>query len=822
MLFKIFVFEKRHQCNLLLAITLLLCLKNTNTIAQSKIRGKVIDGAGNALANANVLLLNAEDSSLVKGFVTSASGSYIFDSKRTGKYLITSTYTGYTQVYTPEFIINSNGENVEVGTITLAENSTELSAVSVTITKPLFEQKIDRMIINVRNSITAVGSTVLDILERSPGVIVDRQNNVITMSGKNGVVVMINGKINHMPFSAILQLLSGMNSANVEKIELITTPPANLDAEGNAGFINIVLVDDPSFGTNGSYSATIGYGRGATTLTGINFNHRNGKINFNGDISFSRIEARQTFSFYRKVNYNSKVTESNTVSDRDPVTTNYNGRLGFDYQVTAKTTVGAEISAYDDAFRMHADNTNDIFINRQLDTLIKVNNQDLDHWSKCGGSLNLLHTNHREKISFEVDYDSYRNNNPNNYSNTYYSGTGDSLYNQQTNSGKVTVINIFVGSLEYSNKLNDNLSIDAGVKASSYGFTNDVSVSKFVLGQWIPDNNLTTSYRLREDIPAAYSSLNVTIDEKNSMKLGLRYEYTNTNLGMPMHEDIIDKHYGKFFPSFFATHKFNDNNAVNVSYTQRITRPTFNDLAPFVLFLDPNTFISGNSELQPSISNSVSVTWLLKQFLFSASYNNEKNYIASFQTSVDSVINKEYLISQNLPSLKTIALNIAMPFTVTNWWNMQNNIIGRWQRVNAIFNSKPFTVEQENLTINSTQTFTLPKDFSVEAQGYYRSGSIFGTSVAKAIGALNIGVQKKLKDNKSKFTFKISDVFNTLVVKISNNFPEQNLVTHGNFQFVPRTFSLIFTHNFGNKNLKANREKSAAAEEGRTRVEKKF
>ncbi|MGH2565222.1 MAG: carboxypeptidase regulatory-like domain-containing protein, partial [Ginsengibacter sp.] len=313
MLFRIFVFEKKHRFKFFLALTLLFSLGSKISVAQSKIKGKVIDGKGNGLANANVLLLNANDSSLVKGFVTSESGNYIFDTKRPGKYLITSTYTGYNQVYTPGFTISSNNENVEIGTITLSENNTQLNTVTVTVVKPLFEQKIDRLVINVKNSIIAAGSTVLDILDRSPGIIVDRQNNVISMNGKSGVVIMINGKINHMPFSAILQMLSGMSSANIEKIELITTPPANLDAEGNAGFINIVLLDDPSFGTNGSYSATIGYGRGATTMASINFNHRNGKINLNGDISFSRIEARQTFDFYRKVHFNSKITESNTI-----------------------------------------------------------------------------------------------------------------------------------------------------------------------------------------------------------------------------------------------------------------------------------------------------------------------------------------------------------------------------------------------------------------------------------------------------------------------------------------------------------------------------
>src|SRR5665213_4256511 len=106
----------------------------------------------------------------------------------------------------------------------------------------MFEQKIDRMVINVKNSITDAGGSALDVLEKSPGVTVNRQNNSIAINGKNGVVVMINGRLTYMPMDALFQLLAGTNADNIEKIELITTPPAKYDAEGNAGYINIVLI----------------------------------------------------------------------------------------------------------------------------------------------------------------------------------------------------------------------------------------------------------------------------------------------------------------------------------------------------------------------------------------------------------------------------------------------------------------------------------------------------------------------------------------------------------------------------------------------------
>lgn len=118
------------------------------------------------------------------------------------------------------------------------------------------------------------------------------------MNGKNGVVLMINGKISRMPLDAVVQMLNGMSAGNIEKIELITTPPANLDAEGNAGYINIVLKANNNFGTNGSWAATLGYGAGWVEEASANINHRNGKLNLYGGLSYSRMVKPFPFSLY--------------------------------------------------------------------------------------------------------------------------------------------------------------------------------------------------------------------------------------------------------------------------------------------------------------------------------------------------------------------------------------------------------------------------------------------------------------------------------------------------------------------------------------------
>src|SRR6266498_549151 len=321
-------------CN---SIVFLAFLSFQTVYAQSKIHGSVIDLNGKPIPSANVLLLNSADSSLVKGTVTNNAGIYYFDKIAIGKYFIASTYTGLEQHYTSLLHIITTHDDIEAGTLKLLQNNAVLTNVTVFAKKPLYEQKIDRLVINVENSITSAGNTALEVLERSPGVVVDHQNNSISMNGKDGVVLMINGKINYMPISAVVQLLSGMSAGNIEKIELITTPPANFDAAGNAGYINILLKADNNYGTNGSFSGSLGYGKGWVTEASFNFNHRKGKVNLYGDLSYSRIRKPFPASIYTKVSNNGNITETYFTHHRIDTTKNFNARLGLDYQLNNNT-----------------------------------------------------------------------------------------------------------------------------------------------------------------------------------------------------------------------------------------------------------------------------------------------------------------------------------------------------------------------------------------------------------------------------------------------------------------------------------------------------
>src|SRR4030095_17177185 len=222
----------------------------------------------------------------------------------------------------------------------------------------------------------------------------------------------------------------------------------------------------------------------------------------------------------------------------------------------------------------------------------------------AGGNINLQHTFSEGKLlTFDADFLWYKDNNPTNYKNEYFDGEGNFLYSELTRAHKLTPITINVGKIDYTSGLGKKMKMETGVKATISHFTNDVGVDYLEGQEWVEEPALTAKYDLYEEILAGYASIETPLTAGINLKAGLRYEYTSSNLGSEEEKDIVDRQFGEWFPSVFLSKDFGENNSLNLAYSKRITRPTFNDMAPFVIFLDPYTFFSGNPALQPAISN---------------------------------------------------------------------------------------------------------------------------------------------------------------------------------------------------------------------------
>ncbi|MEO8403263.1 MAG: outer membrane beta-barrel protein [Chitinophagaceae bacterium] len=788
--------------------------------AQTNIQGTVLNEKGQPLMDVNVLLLRATDSALVKGIVSGKTGAYTFNNITSGNYLLSFTFVGHKKTFSPLSIAAGNKDDITIGEIKLPEEIGELAKVTVSAKKPLFEQKTDRLVINVQNSITSTGSTALDVLERSPGVTVDRQNSILSMGGKEGVVVMINGKENHLPMTAVVQMLAGMNSANIDKIELITTPPANFNAEGNAGIINIVLINNNSFGTNGSFAATLGASKNKLATFALNFNHRQRKMNLYGDFSFLFNKLQQAFSSYRKFNLAGQTKETYAPGNRDVTVKNFSGRLGIDLQVSKKTVIGAMVAGYNNNWSMNAISQTSFLTDQQVDTLIYGSNDEVNRWKSISVNLNMQHTIRKgEQWSINADYLNYNDKNPDDYFYSYYDGSGNFVFDQQLLTRKITPISFWVGSSDYSKKINKNLDLQTGIKFTSSGFTNDILIARLLQHTWVTDESLSAKYDLKENISAAYISLTANPTKKVSMKFGLRYEYTTSNLGTPDVKNIIDRHYGKLFPSFFISGKIHDNSSINFSYSRRITRPSFNELAPFTIFFDPNSVTTGNPALQPSISDALMTSYSYKNYIFSLNYSYEAGAIVRFQPKIDPATNRQINAPENLKYLKTLALTVSVPLSLAPWWSMQTNLIGRLEQSNSSYKGASVTLNQKSFRFTSTQSIKLFKNLSMDISGFYQSSQLSGRAIIQPRASLDCGLQTKTEHGKGKLSVSVTDIFSSNIFKAYTDIPEQDLLARRMIKFDQRIFKLTYSRSFGNSKLENNRNRQDNSAEERKRVE---
>jgi outer membrane receptor protein involved in Fe transport len=798
--------------NIFIVFALLFFCKLTVN-GQQAVQGKVIGDDGNALPFANALLLNSEDSKLVRGAVTDLNGDYIIENIEPGEYIVTVSFVGYSTQSSKPFVLRSNS-TFSVPTITISE-TVGLDEVTVRAKKPLYQQKIDRMVINVASSILSAGTTALEVLERSPGVLVNRQDNSISIVGKEGVVVMMNGKLSYMPTSSLVQLLEGMSSDNIESIELITTPPANFDAEGNAGYINIVLKKNIDTGLNGSYSFSGGIGNGTTTSDNINFNYRKNKINIFGDYGFRRRNQGQLWEFSRSFLNSSNIqTDLLTITDRDPIQRNHSLRFGIDYQTTEKTIVGMLISANDSKWSMDAFNTSEQKENGIPTSFIEILNTEINSIKNIRINMNLKHDFKKDGyVNFDVDYLYFDTNNPNTYVNSYFDGDNIFLEDELTKSDKVTPMEVIVSNADYSNQLNDKLKLETGVKAAFITFGNDVSVETFDGFNYIPDPNLTSNSDLDERILAAYTSLGYSISDKTDLKLGLRYEHTVSELISDTDGTLVDRSYGELFPTAYLSHKINDSLSFGASYSRRITRPTLREMAPFVIFFDPSTLISGNPSVQPALSDNVAFTTNYLSYLLKLEYSIEKGTIARFTPTIDPDTNLFIYQADNLDRTEVFSVTLGLPVTIANWWKTQNNLT----YLNTITENNNgdfiFKSEQSTFRANSSHSFKISENFTSEINMNYRGAGQFGYSKTEPVFAMNVGFQQKLNGSWGSLKFNINDIFDSRAWKSTTEIPELNLNSVSELRFSNRTFILTYSRSFGNKKIKSSRKRQSAQDE---------
>ncbi len=791
-------------------IFILLVLVSEFLYSQQKIEGKVHDSLNESLPFVNVLLLNPSDLTLVKGTITDDNGKFKIRNISKGNYILSISFIGYV---TTKKNIEIISDDLLLESITLTEQAETLEEIVIKAKKPLYEQKIDRLVINVKNSIVSAGGTALEVLERSPGVSVNKSQNILTLDGNVGVLVMINGKISRQPISAIIQMLDGMNAQNIEKIDLITTPPAKYEAAGSGGIIDIRLSKTSDLGLNGSFSTTLGYGKKDKEGVNLNLNYRKKKVNIYSDLSFNRDHKNEIFINKREVFNSPEILTSQTVSIRNPISTNFNGKLGLDYELNEKTFIGGFVSAYLNEWNMQAMNVG--FEESSINPIVNFvsDNIELNRWSNALMNFNFKkNLSSKSEINFDIDYLHYNNKNPTSYENQF---TFDATsLEQNIKATKDTPINIWVGRVDYNNNVSDKLKLEIGIKGTTSNLDNNVDVQENNNNAgFIRNDDLSEFSSLKEQIGALYLTLDYKFDDKTKLNIGLRYEQTITNLTSQSDKDILDLDYSNFFPTMFLSRSLGEKSNLNMSYGKRITRPSYNDLAPFVIFIDPNTYFFGNTALQPSVSDNFKMGYQINKTILSLQYNHESEAIARYEPIVLET-GEQVFTSINLDYRDTYTLSFSQRYSIFNWWKGNLNVMGIHSNI------KPKNNDKLNTTyfrINGSQTFKLPKNFSFEVSGNYQSKSKSGISLWDNIGNITLGFEKKLK-NDSKLRLTYSNLFDANFRNSTANDLNVNYFTNTEYKYESRILKLSYTYPFGNKKLKESRNRSTGADDIKSRV----
>ena len=332
--------------SLLAAMSIAVC-----SYAQSggKVTGSIKDGGNQKIIDAaSVSLLRAKDSSLVKVAVTDKDGNFSFENLKDGNYLVLATSVGHTKAYSTSFAIGADKLSANVGVLQLVPAEKALKEVSVTAKKPLIERKLDRTIVNVDASITSAGNTALEVLEKAPGVSVDKDGN-ISLKGKSGVIVYLDGRPSYLSGPDLANMLRNMTAAQLDQIEIMTNPPAKYDAAGNAGVINIKTKKNKQFGYNGSITSGYTQGKYARFNEAVSFNYRNSKINFFSNFNYNRNHRGEDLYITR--NFREATTKDiKSIFDQTSGMENqrhyYNAKIGADFTLSKKTTVGVVLNGY--------------------------------------------------------------------------------------------------------------------------------------------------------------------------------------------------------------------------------------------------------------------------------------------------------------------------------------------------------------------------------------------------------------------------------------------------------------------------------------------
>ncbi|MEM9929109.1 MAG: outer membrane beta-barrel protein [Bacteroidota bacterium] len=784
---------------LLLSFTPLLHAQEAQTGA---LTGRVLDDKTPAEFT-NILLLAATDSAVVKLELADEAGSFRFEDVPAADYFIRTTGIGYGQMDHPVFTLVA-GQDLTLPTYQIKGTGTNLETVEVVAPKPFLEQKAGMLVVNVDQSITGQGGTVIDMLRKVPGIVI--AGNRIQMAGKSGLTILIDGR--PTKYMDIESLLRDMPADNIKSIEVISQPGAQYDAEGSGGVINLVLKKNSLLGTNGSVYVGGGYGERAKYRAGGQLSHRSGKLNLTGGAAWNHRSWVEGLDLIRRFD------------DRNFIQTNrdfglpnsYSVRTGIDYDLTDEQRIGLNARYNWGDSPRSSNNATDI-LSPETSNLLESFTTTAER-TRPWTSLN-LDAFYRIKLDTsgqEINV--------------------DASYNRFTRDGRVELktigadfpdrvnlepssANILSAQVDYKKPLSQTVIFKAGAKASMAELDNEL-LSRFSQnGEMVVDRDLSNKFLYDEDIKAAYASIGW---EKGDLgaNIGLRFEDTR----MEGYNVTIDSFNNRNFSQLFPSVSFNAPAfgpiGVSVAYSYRIERPSYYDLNPFVNYLDPLTFQKGNPFLRPELihSGQFSLTYE-KQPFFNLSYDYTNDVIADV-TEQDALTGAAFQTTVNLDRYIRYGGSLFFPLDfIAKPISGYGGFMLYYNDYSSDYLGGQLDQDQWSFTAFFQVNAKLPGDWKGEVSGWYQGKGIEGIIRTNPLYGVSAGLEKDFLDDRLNFVLSgdgIIQKFFTGTIR----YQEQNLDIVSTWE--APVFTAKFTYKFGNRFLKKNEGRRSAASEEKGRL----
>jgi len=796
-----------HTIAFILLALLFCCVSHGQ---QGSIKGQVVGEDSKPLQGATVSLFDKSNQPIHKT-TTDSSGWFVIPVVGSEQYA-TISHTGYKE-HRVEKLTNAG-----MGTIQLS-SAKALDAVVVESKQKLIEADAGSITYNVSKSIDAQGVSALEALKKAPGVFV-LNDNQITLNGKAGVMILLDGRQTYLSGQELADLLKSMPASGIKSIEIINNPTAKYDAAGSAGIINIKTNKILVQGFSGTISTGVSYGVSLKNNTDISFSYRRNRINLFG--SYNHFVGH--FNYLYGSNRLQNARNYNSATDDTDKRKRMGTRLGLDYTLDKKNTIGILLNGN---FVLGGGITRTQTDIRQpnstlLDqTLYAVNDYYYQQTNRYNLNLNYRYENGGRVLNVDIDYGWFAKNNSNLQSNLYKDAQNNLLYQNLYRPINGIDIDLKAGKLDYTVPVWKGV-LETGAKYSSIASGNAANFFHVIqIGDSL-DYRRSNTFAFEEDIAAAYLNYKKT-SGKWTVQGGLRMEQASSTGTLLFQKDgsdtsqVNERNQLKIFPSFSVSVKPAEHHNFSLSYSKRIDRPAYQDLNPFVYLLDELSFWQGNPFLQPQLTHRASLQYIYKSSTIAGMhFSHTDQYSTRITDTIEN--SKIVMIPRNLGTQQNISFTLTQNVTLKKWWELSfNSTLYRLINDVSFDQFRQLNLRQTAARMNLQQRFKLPYSIGAEISGYYNSKRLIGANeIVRATSQVDIAFQKSFIKNKATLRLAFNDIYKGTKTRSEQRFDGFYLSSYGYYE--TRQVRLNFTYKFADKNSKSPRNRSSALENENSRI----